>query len=146
MGGSVLSFLKAEWKVSDTGSAQCWASSLFFLLLLPHRDRMSLCFKREDVHIQFVYAGKTPNSLVHSLKFYVINILIYFAPSCISSINYFRKGCFTWFYQYSICLHHFQNASYYQNFFQTGAYLTFQICFVCRINIETKTRSATIFG
>jgi hypothetical protein len=25
--GSVLSFLKAEWKVSDTGSAQCWASS-----------------------------------------------------------------------------------------------------------------------
>jgi hypothetical protein len=25
---SVLSFLKAEWKVSDTGSAQCWASSL----------------------------------------------------------------------------------------------------------------------
>jgi hypothetical protein len=28
MEGSVLSFLKAEWKVSDTGSAQCWASSL----------------------------------------------------------------------------------------------------------------------
>jgi hypothetical protein len=27
MEGSVLSFLKAEWKVSDTGSAQCWASS-----------------------------------------------------------------------------------------------------------------------
>jgi hypothetical protein len=27
MGGSVLSFLKAEWKVSDTGSAH-WASSL----------------------------------------------------------------------------------------------------------------------
>ena len=26
-GGSVLSFLKAEWKVSDTGSAH-WASSL----------------------------------------------------------------------------------------------------------------------
>jgi hypothetical protein len=26
MGGSVLSFLKAEWKVSDTGSAH-WASS-----------------------------------------------------------------------------------------------------------------------
>jgi hypothetical protein len=28
MEGSVLSFLKAEWKVSDTGSAQGWASSL----------------------------------------------------------------------------------------------------------------------
>jgi hypothetical protein len=27
MEGSVSSFLKAEWKVSDTGSAQCWASS-----------------------------------------------------------------------------------------------------------------------
>jgi hypothetical protein len=26
---SVLSFLRAEWKVSDTGSAQCWASSCF---------------------------------------------------------------------------------------------------------------------
>jgi hypothetical protein len=29
MEGSVLSFLKAEWKVSDTGSAQ-WASRAFF--------------------------------------------------------------------------------------------------------------------
>ena len=28
MEDSVLSFLKAEWKVSDTGSAQCWTSSL----------------------------------------------------------------------------------------------------------------------
>ena len=27
MEGSVLSFLRAEWKVSDTGSVQCWASS-----------------------------------------------------------------------------------------------------------------------
>jgi hypothetical protein len=27
MEGSVLSFLKAEWKVSDTDSSQCWASS-----------------------------------------------------------------------------------------------------------------------
>ena len=31
MGGSVLSFLKAEWKVSDTGSAH-WASSLKYTL------------------------------------------------------------------------------------------------------------------
>jgi hypothetical protein len=31
MEGSVLSFLKAEWKVSDTGSVQCWASSLTVL-------------------------------------------------------------------------------------------------------------------
>jgi hypothetical protein len=32
--GSVLSFLRAEWKVSDTGSAQCWASSLQNILHL----------------------------------------------------------------------------------------------------------------
>jgi hypothetical protein len=31
-GGSVLSFFKAEWKVSDTGSAH-WASSLFTVCL-----------------------------------------------------------------------------------------------------------------
>ena len=31
MEGSVLSFLKAEWKVSDTGSAH-WASSLHFIV------------------------------------------------------------------------------------------------------------------
>jgi hypothetical protein len=33
MGGSVLSFLKAEWKVSDTDSTH-WASSLSFVFLL----------------------------------------------------------------------------------------------------------------
>ena len=32
MGGSVLSFLKAEWKVSDTGSAH-WASSYMSWLI-----------------------------------------------------------------------------------------------------------------
>jgi hypothetical protein len=38
----ILSFLKAEWKVSDTGSAQCWASSLSC-----HRKfHMNLTFKR----------------------------------------------------------------------------------------------------
>ena len=35
MEGSVLSFLKAEWKVSDTGSAQFWASS--FLLSMYYQ-------------------------------------------------------------------------------------------------------------
>jgi hypothetical protein len=33
MEGSVLSFLKAEWKMSDTGSAH-WASSCLYLLTL----------------------------------------------------------------------------------------------------------------
>jgi hypothetical protein len=39
MGGSVLSFFKAEWKVSDTGSAH-WASSMeiCFLYRWPSKD------------------------------------------------------------------------------------------------------------
>jgi len=32
MEGSVLSFLRAEWKASYTGSAQCWASSYVTLM------------------------------------------------------------------------------------------------------------------
>jgi hypothetical protein len=32
MEDSVLSFLKAEWKVSDAGSTQCWASSFSVIL------------------------------------------------------------------------------------------------------------------
>jgi hypothetical protein len=38
MEGSVLSFLKAEWKVSDTGSAQ-WASSFIWVIFLTE-DKM----------------------------------------------------------------------------------------------------------
>jgi hypothetical protein len=43
MGGSVLSFLKAEWKVSDTGSAH-WASSFIICryLNLVKNQRMIL--------------------------------------------------------------------------------------------------------
>jgi hypothetical protein len=41
MEGSVLSFLKAEWKVSDTGSAH-WASSLRKKYLVLHRS-FNLC-------------------------------------------------------------------------------------------------------
>ena len=38
MEGSVLSFLKAKWKVSDTGSAQCWASSfeVMHIIVYPY--------------------------------------------------------------------------------------------------------------
>ena len=50
MGGSVLSFLKAEWKVSDTGSAN-WASSIrnftvitkmfwrLTIIVIPHNQK-----------------------------------------------------------------------------------------------------------
>jgi hypothetical protein len=47
MEGSVLSFLKAEWKVSDTGSAQCWASSFtcyFIFTLFPTGIHSIRCF------------------------------------------------------------------------------------------------------
>jgi hypothetical protein len=37
MEGSVLSFLKAEWKVSDIGSAH-WASSLFKILTFMQKN------------------------------------------------------------------------------------------------------------
>ena len=43
--GSVLSFLKAEWKVSDTGSAQCWASSFYlsvFFAILVSKSNLLL--------------------------------------------------------------------------------------------------------
>jgi hypothetical protein len=39
MEGSVLSFLRAEWKVSDTGSAQCWASSVGIVLAETQQRR-----------------------------------------------------------------------------------------------------------
>jgi hypothetical protein len=44
MEGSVLSFLRAEWKVSDTGSAQCWASSIKTSELYNYADDNTLCY------------------------------------------------------------------------------------------------------
>ena len=41
--GSVLSFLKAEWKVSDTGSAH-WASSLLLSYILVFIEKMNPIF------------------------------------------------------------------------------------------------------
>jgi hypothetical protein len=41
--GSVLSFLKAEWKVSDTGSAH-WASSLLLSSILVFIEKMNPIF------------------------------------------------------------------------------------------------------
>jgi hypothetical protein len=42
MEGSVLSFLKAEWKVSDTGSAQLSADPLGFFLLKSYFNGLKL--------------------------------------------------------------------------------------------------------
>jgi hypothetical protein len=41
MEGSVLSFLKAEWKVSDTGSAH-WTSSFCFVFGEITMDKMQM--------------------------------------------------------------------------------------------------------
>jgi hypothetical protein len=55
MEGSVLRFLKAEWKVCDTGSAQCWASSFCcnwqnLLCLLMDQNEMSNIYRGPSVY------------------------------------------------------------------------------------------------
>jgi hypothetical protein len=45
MEGSVLSLLKAEWKVSDTGSAY-WASSYIILVIYFRHDAKILAAKK----------------------------------------------------------------------------------------------------
>jgi hypothetical protein len=61
MEGSVLSFLKAEWKVSDTGSAH-WASSLslkvFFFIDFQLMYSEWLVEVPEDVAAMFVNGSK----------------------------------------------------------------------------------------
>ena len=53
MEGSVLSFLKAEWKVSDTGSAH-WASSSFSnLLSMQIFHSASIDARNGEFHIPF---------------------------------------------------------------------------------------------
>jgi hypothetical protein len=48
MGGSVLSFLKAEWKVSDTGSAH-WASSCVCFFIVRG------CGQTGILYVQYVF-------------------------------------------------------------------------------------------
>jgi hypothetical protein len=56
MEGSVLSFLRSEWKVSDTGSAH-WASSLtfhaFIIFCLAYDENRWKC----DIGIVFLVAA-----------------------------------------------------------------------------------------
>jgi hypothetical protein len=47
MEGSVLSFLKAEWKVSDTGSAH-WASSYNM-----YRDEISILYNLRSIDASY---------------------------------------------------------------------------------------------
>ena len=51
MEGSVLSFLKAEWKVSDTGSAH-WASSSFYYYFILNISRTNL--KRNCISLNYI--------------------------------------------------------------------------------------------
>jgi hypothetical protein len=66
MGGSVLSFLKAEWKVSDTGSAH-WASSFS-----TNFDRFFLYVPNETLQVLF-------NSRFHELT---ISLIYGFLDTC----------------------------------------------------------------
>jgi hypothetical protein len=60
MEGSVLSFLKAEWKVSDTGSAH-WASSfaLFFKLQILHLITVELYIYCREINHIIIFLFKT---------------------------------------------------------------------------------------
>ena len=70
MEGSVLSFLKAEWKVSDTGSAH-WASSLFVVSLLTGGRQVTDKLYHIVLHrVYLVWAGfKLATLLVTDTEF-----------------------------------------------------------------------------
>jgi hypothetical protein len=81
MEGSVLSYLKTEWKVTDTGSAQCWVSS--FSLIFVRQIIMNWKFGNNNQtypilidwlmfgrltfpwHIFNTYSGREQNSLIY---------------------------------------------------------------------------------
>jgi hypothetical protein len=78
MEGSVLSFLKAEWKVSDTGSAH-WASSyLSSLAYLVHLQEICLCQM--------------------TIKCRISPLHIHINSSCVIWTQYHRIHCSTWVY------------------------------------------------
>jgi hypothetical protein len=87
MEGSVLSFLKAECKVTDIGSAQCWASS--FSLIFVRQIIMNWKFGNNNQtypilidwlmfgrlaflwHIFNTYSGRERNSLIYKYMYYI---------------------------------------------------------------------------
>ena len=68
MEGSVLSFLRAEWKVSDTVSAQCWASSIKTSELYNYTDDSTLSYSDSDI-----------NNLVKTLEMERLELIKWFS-------------------------------------------------------------------
>ena len=68
MEGSVLSFLRAEWKVSDTGSAQCWASSIKTSELYNYANDSTLSYPDSDI-----------NNLVKTLEMESLELIKWFS-------------------------------------------------------------------
>jgi hypothetical protein len=116
MEGSVLSFLKAEWKVTDTGSAQCWASS--FSLIFVRQIIMNWKFGNNNQiypilidwlmfgiltflwHIFNTYSGRERNSLIYKyyIKMRTLRIFTWqFSSQRYIDINWTRDG-----FQFSI--------------------------------------------
>ena len=72
MEGSVLSFLKAEWKVSDTGSAQCWASSFQFLFITTKKRTIIFFFSLVVVYgleVNFYFYNRKLLKSIHIQTF-----------------------------------------------------------------------------
>jgi hypothetical protein len=87
MEGYILCFLKSEWKVSDTGSDQCWASSFYEdevasswnLVHMYIMTWTNICIKF-GAFVEYVPSGTSVSQRHISLFFKEINIFgIYFA-------------------------------------------------------------------
>jgi hypothetical protein len=58
MEGSVLSFLKAEWKVSDTGSAH-WASSLHLVANFSGLSIFACPFRKQELPMAAMFVNRS---------------------------------------------------------------------------------------
>jgi hypothetical protein len=129
MKGSVLSFLKAEWKVSDTGPAQCWASSsslpsnvnswplsIHFMSILGHdHDRMVVGFTTTCVigayHHLKLWLGIPLK--VYSIQHYVIKFISDLRQVCgFLPVLWFPPLRYNWNIVESDVKHHKLNQTY----------------------------------
>ena len=106
MKDSVLSFLKAEWKVSDTGSTQCWASSFvskFLIKLIPALFKH--IWPNNDSCLTIIIFSLTGGEGESSLDL----LWWYYATPCMHGLNLnyyleiFQEFLLYRFYSYAIC-------------------------------------------
>jgi hypothetical protein len=72
MEGSVLSFLKAEWKVSDTGSAH-WASSFNLSSLNDFLTLTVVIFQKIDFYLYIIYMAIYVQLWIHNYYWNIWN-------------------------------------------------------------------------